>query len=953
MELNKRIFIINGVQRNMHADNGETLASFLRRYGLTSVKVGCGTGICGSCTVLLDGAPIRSCTKKMSSVPDFSKIETVEGLGTASNMHPLQAAFLKLGAVQCGFCTSGFLMSAKGLLDKNNNPTREEVRDWFTKHRNICRCTGYKQIIDAVMAAAKVLRGEAPEESLYFTQSGDSIYGTDFPRPYSLGCVLGITDYGEDMGDKMPEGTLHLALVLAEVGAGRLNGLDYEEAEKSEGVVKVITAQDIKGTNNIQPGVDHPRNKAVVLERNIIVKDAIRKKGDVLAVVAADTREHARKAAALIKADITELPAAETVLEAVAPDALPVQEGSPNHFLTLPVFKGEDTEDLFNHAPYVVEGSFYSPRQPHMPIEPHSMQAYVDADGVLCICVKSQFVHVPTFSLPGALGLEPDKVRIINNAVGGLFGLGMSADAAAIAGAASLAVDGRPVTLTLSYREFQLFSGKRAASYSNGRLAADKDGKLLACEIDLAFDHGAYPETAGMLQSKGMRFMCYGLNIPNIKAIGRGILTNNSYAIPYRSFGSPQMYTICEQLIDMLAKKIGMDPFEFRQLNAIKPGDTTANSRPYHYYSVQELLSKMKPYWEESLQWKKEQTEHGKVRGIGIAMGGFHVSEHADQCEVWLELNPDGTVTNYNCWQEMGQGGDASSVAFTVEALKPLGIKPDQVRLVKDDTGKAPFHGPSAASRSHYVSGNATLLAGKMMLNGMRKEDGTYRTYEEMKAEGKETIFKAVWSSVGEREELSPDTGEGNPMMDHNHLVQIARVEVDPKTGKTEVVSVHSSADVGIIGNKLTIEGQAVGGLAHAIGYALSEEYSDFNKKYENMIGCGILSCNDIPDDIEFTYVETPREGGPLGSGGASECFQSCGHASILNAINDALGIRIYELPATPAKILEALKCKADGQDNKPAKWHLGDDFNEVINEIKENPVGKQDSAEFDATKIM
>ena len=953
MELYKEIFIVNGVQRTMHVDKEETLSTFLRRYGMTSVKVGCGTGVCGSCTVLLDGKPVRSCTKKMAAIPEFSKIETVEGLGTAARLHPLQAAFIFRGAVQCGFCTSGFLMSAKGLLNQNNNPSREEVRDWFTKHRNICRCTGYKQIVDAVMAAAKVMRGEAAEESLYFTQTGDSIYGTDFPRPYSLGCVLGAADYGEDMGDKMPEGTLHLALVLAETGAGKLLGLHCEEAEKAEGVVKVITADDIKGSNNIQAGVDHPRSKAAILERNIIVKETIRKKGDVIAVVAADTREHARAAAALVKADIKERAVSETLLEAVIPDAIPVQEGTPNYFITQPILKGEDTEEIIKNAPYVVEGSFSTSRQPHMPIEAHSMQAYVDGDGVLNICVKSQFVHIPTFALPGALGIQPEKVRIINNAVGGLFGLGMSADAAAIVGAASLALEGKPVTLTMSYREFQLFSGKRAASWSNGRLAADKDGKLLACEIDLAFDHGAYPETAGILQSKGMRFMCYGLKIPNIKAIGRGVLTNNSYAIPYRSFGSPQMYAISDQLIDMLAKKIGMDPFEFRQLNAVEPGDTTANSRPYHYYSVRELLDTMKPYWEESLKWKNEKTDNGKVRGIGIAMGGFHVSEAADQCEVWLELNPDGTVSNYNCWQEMGQGGDAGSVAFTVEALKPLGIRPEQVRLIKDDTGKAPFHGPSAASRSHYVSGNATLLAGKMMLDSMRKTDGTYRTYDEMKAEGKDTLFKATWSSVGEREALSPDTGEGNPMMDHNHLIQIARVEVDPKTGVTNVVAVHSAADVGVIGNKLTVEGQAIGGLAHAIGFALKEDYSDFDKKYENIVGCGILSCNQIPDDIEFTYIQTPREGGPLGSGGASECFQSCGHACVLNAVNDAVGVRVYELPATPDKILTALEAKAQGKEKKPEKWYLGDDFNDIINDIKANPVAKTEEEEFDATKIM
>jgi aldehyde oxidoreductase len=940
MSLYKVEFIVNGVQRLMHADEDESLATFLRRYGLTGVKIGCGTGVCGSCTVLLNGEPVRSCTRKVKSVPEFSTIETIEGLGTATNLHPLQLAFITRGSVQCGFCTPGFIVSAKGLLDKNPDPTRDEVREWFTKHRNVCRCTGYKQIIDAVMDAAKVMRGEMTMKELEFRlPDGVSLYGSEFPRPYALGRVLGVTDFGDDMGEKMPPGTYHLALVLAGVGAGRLLGLDTAEAEKAPGVTKVITADDIKGTNNIARGVMHPRSKAAEVERNIIVREIIRKKGDVVAVVAADTREHARAAAKLVKANIQEAPASTNLLEAVLPDALPIQGDAPNYFLTQPVFKGEDTERIFAGAPHVVEGSFYSSREPHLPIEPHSMQAYVEKDGTLTICVKSQFVHGPTFGLPFALGLPPGSVRVINNPVGGIFGLGMAADAAGVVGAASLALDGAPVTLTLDYREFQLFSGKRAPSYSNGRLACDENGKLLACEVDIAQDHGAYPETAGILQNKTMRFMGYGLNIPNISALGRAVFTNNSYAIPYRSFGSPQMYTITEQLIDMLAKKIGMDPFDFRQLNVIKPGDTTPNSRPYHYYSVEELLSKLRPYWDESLKWKAEDPGNGKVRGIGVAMGGFHVSEDTDRCEVWLELNPDGTVTNYNCWQELGQGGDASSVAFTIEALAPLGLKPGQVRLLKDDTGRAPFHGPSAASRSHYASGNATLIAGALMLDAMRKEDGTYRTYEEMKEEGIETLFKGEWAAVGNREAMDANTGEGNPMQDHNHIVQACRVEVDPATGKVEVVSVHAAADVGVIGNRLTVEGQALGGLEHAIGFALYEEYSDFEKKYENMAGCGTLQCGQMPDDVEFIFVETPRAEGPLGSGGASECFQSCGHVSVLNALNDALGIRVYELPATPDKILAALEAKEKGDDARPEKWYLGDDFADVVADIKANPI--------------
>jgi aldehyde oxidoreductase len=211
-----------------------------------------------------------------------------------------------------------------------------------------------------------------------------------------------------------------------------------------------------------------------------------------------------------------------------------------------------------------------------------------------------------------------------------------------------------------------------------------------------------------------------------------------------------------------------------------------------------------------------------------------------------------------------------------------------------------------------------------------------------LKAEGKETLFKGEWGAVGNREPIDPNTGEGDPMQDHNHIVQIARVEVDPATGRAEVVAVHSAADVGVVGNRLALDGQAIGGLAHAIGFALYEEYSDFDKKYETMTGCGIATANQIPDDIEFIYQETPREGGPLGSGGASECFQSCGHVSVINAIENAVGVRICELPATPDKILAALNSKAQGKELKPAKWYLGESFDDVVADIKANPVTMQ-----------
>ncbi len=948
MGLKKLMYIINGVERMVICDpEKERLSTMLRRIGLTGVKVGCGTGQCGACTVLLNGEPVRSCVKKVSSVSEYSRIETIEGLGTASRLHPLQLAWIVYGGVQCGFCTPGFIMSAKGLLDKNLNPTRQEVRDWFTSNKNICRCTGYKPLIDAVMAAAKVMRGEMTMQELDYKQPDDGrVYGTAYPRPYALARVLGVAEYGDDLASKMPEETLELAVVMPDVPHGIIKSINFSEAENMTGVVKVITAKDIRGDNNIGKTNFHARSKAGFPVRPVLCDKKVYRKGDIIALVAADTREHARAAAKFVKVEIEPLPVMSNYLEAVLPGAVRIHEESDNEWLHVPVFKGEDTREIIENSDYVVEGSFYSSREPHLALEPHAMQAYVDDEGVLTIHWKSQSLHSSIAPLSKALNYPQDKIRIIDNAGGGSFGLAMSTDAPALVAAATLAV-GHPVTLTMSYAEHQLFTGKRSPAYSNARFACNKDGKITAIEFDVGIEHGAYPETGGSLEIRTIRFPGYGLNIPNIRGLVRGAYSNNSYGVAYRAYGSPQAYTFSEQLIDMLAEKAGIDPYVFRYINAARPGDTTNNSMPYHVYPVVELMDKLRPYYLESLEWAKQPVSSAsKKRGVGVALGGFHAGNDTDKCEVWLELNSDGTITDYNCWQELGQGADMGSVAFTCKALKPLGIRPDQVRLVKDDTGKAPFHGGSSGSRSHIASGQAHIVAANMLLDAMRKTDGTYRTYDEMVAEGIPTLYKGVWTSVGEHKALDPNTGVGDPMQSHNHNICVARVEVDIQTGKVEVIATRSAVDVGVIGNKLTNLGQAYGGMEHSIGFALQEDYSDLDKKYYTMIGCGTLQCNQMPDDCEFEFIETHRKNGPFGSSGASEGYQSSPHAAILNAIYNAVGVRIYEIPATPRKILEGIKARAEGREIKPSPYYLGPDFDEVMDEIKENPIGSKTKAD-------
>ncbi|NLT39226.1 MAG: molybdopterin-dependent oxidoreductase [Clostridiales bacterium] len=940
----KRINLtLNGVPRPIVCDpEKDTLADAVRRMGLTGTKIGCGTGVCGACTLILNGEVVRSCTRKMKNIPEFSEIITIEGIGTPRHLHPLQQAWITYGGVQCGFCTPGFIVSAYGLLLKNNDPSREEVREWFRKNRNVCRCTGYKPLVDAVMAAAKVMRGEATMDDITFhPEDCKDFYGSALPRPSALAKVCGLADYGDDIKLKMPEGTAHLAVVLSEVDHAKIISIDTSEAEKMPGVYKVMTAKDVKGTNLLPVPQIHPRMKASgILQFPVICDKKINRRGEVLALVAADTQEHAREAAKKVKQNLEILPSYKSYPEAVMPNAIQLQEQLPNFYMEQPLFKGKDTQELFDEAPVVVEGSFYSQREPHLPIEPDTLQGYYGEDGVLVLQCRAQALHDSRAEVSAATGQPIDKLRLIMNPAGGSFGNSITSNTYSLVATAVQNL-GIPCTLTLSYEEFNHTTGKRGASFSNGRLACDKDGKIVAAEYDVALDHGAYTVVASIIFGNFISIGFHGYNIPNIKALARAGMSNNGFQTAYRGFGAPQIYTTTEALIDMAAEAAGIDPWEFRYKNLAKPGDTTVNSRPYLNYDIYPtLMEKIKPVYDSYKSEAEQAKKEGRFVGVGLSLGGFLCTTgNFDEAEVALELNPDGTITHYNTWQDVGQGGDIGTLTHTLKALEPLGLTPDKVKLVMNDTGTCPKTGLSAASRSHYMAGKATIDAADKLLAAMRKADGTFRTYDEMVAEGIPTKYVGHHSNYGTADPgLNPNTGEGEKNTEFMYAVNAALVEVDVTTGKTKVLRYTTAADVGAIGNKLAVDGQAYGGLSHSIGFALSEDYHS-DKKYGNIAGCGIPTIDMIPDDFNIIYNETPRKLGPHGSAGCSENFQCSGHMAVINAIYNACGVRIYALPATPDKVKAAYEAKQRGEDLTPPKYFLGSDFEEELEFIKANPL--------------
>jgi aldehyde oxidoreductase len=904
--MQKKVIEINGVKKVLLVDQESSLAEVLReQLSLTGTKVGCGAGQCGCCNVILDGKLVKSCITKIKRVPDGAQVLTIEGIGTPDNLHALQLAWTVYGAAQCGFCSPGFIVSAKALLDQNNNPSREDVRDWFQKNRNACRCTGYKPIVDAVMDAAKVVRGEMTAAELAYKLPEDGrIWGGTYPRPSAVAKVTGVIDYGADLGCKMPADTLRMALVQAKVSHAKILSIDTSEAEKMPGVAKVVTHKDVKGRNRITGLITFPTNKGDGWDRPILCDEKVFQFGDALAIVCADTETNARAAADKVKVTLEELPAYMSAPAAMADDAIEIHPGTPNVYYEQKRAKGEDTKPLMDSAAYVAEGEYYLQRQPHLTMETDVGLAYFDDEGRLTIHSKSIGIFLHHAMICPGLGIEPEKLRIVQNPAGGTFGYKFSPTMEALLGVAAIAT-GKPVSLRYDYYQHITYTGKRSPFFINLKYGADKDGKIIAMEGDWVVDHGPYSEFGDLLTVRGAQFIGAGYGIPNIRGKGLTVCTNHAWGSAFRAYGSPQSFLASESLIDELAEKIGMDPFDLRYKNIYRPGDTTPTGQVPEVFSLPEIFDKLKPLYDEAKARAKKETTPEKKKGVGICLGIYGCGlDGPDSSEVWVELTPEG-VTLSSSWEDHGQGADMGALGTCHEALRPLGIAPDKIKLVMNDTAITPNSGPAGGSRSQVMTGNAIKNGCEMLLNAMRKPDGTYRTFAEMEAEKIPVKYSGNWTASM----CTPcdENGQGSPFAVYMYGAFMAEVTVDTGTGKTVVDKYTVVADVGTVNNKLVVDGQIYGGVAQGIGLALSEDFEDLTK-HTSLINCGLPYAKDIPDDLKILYVETPRENGPFGAAGVGELPLASSHVAVINAISNATGVRIRHLPARPEKVLEGLK---------------------------------------------
>lgn len=827
--------------------------------------------------------------------PEFSKIITIEGIGTPLNPHPLQLAWVIHGGVQCGFCSPGFIVSAYALLRQNPSPSRDDVRKWFKDHKNLCRCTGYKHLVDAVMAAAAVMRGEKSIDELkYKMPESGKLYGTSYPRPTALAKVTGTCDFGDDINMKLPDGVLHLAVVLARVNHAKIKGIDFSEAEKTPGFVQAITHKDVKGTNRVMFPSGLARSKADGFERPILLEDKVFRYGDIVAVIAGTSRRQAREAAAKVKVDYEILPAYMNALESIAEDAQQIHKDFPNLYAECPLVRG-DSQKALVEAHVVKKGSYYVQRQPHLAIEPDTALSYIDEEGRVTIQNKTLFVDVVSETLSQGIGVPPEKIRAIQNPTGASFGYSFSPAIIDVMAVCTLATQ-RPCALTMSYEEHQHNTGKRMPCFSNIVVGADKNGKLTATEFEYLYDNGAYTElTFGIM--RGVIHTGFPYAIEHATGIAKGAVTNHNFTTAFRAFGSPQIYFGFEQLVDEIAEELNMDPLEIRRLNVYREGEVSITGAKPEVYTMVEILDNLKPHYEAARERCKKLSTTEKPRGVGISCGSYIVSNGIeDRAEADLELRPDGGINCYGTWSDQGQNGHACAIIHVHDRLSPLGIKPEQIRVIQCDTAICPPSGGALGSRSNIMIGLAIEDAAKNMPKAMDKGNETYRSYEEMVAEKLPVRFNGVRdnSSIeGDHEDYDPNTGQGDPIHMHTYGAFLAEVEVDAATGKVQVLSMRCEGDVGVLTHPINVEGQAIGGMA------LSEDYDDV-KKHATLLGAGIPTIDMIPDDVNVHHVKTPREHGPQGSGGAAELYLTSPHAAIMNAIYNACGVRVRDLPARP-----------------------------------------------------
>jgi len=914
---------VNGRKISPSVPARTMLLTFLRdELKLTGTKNGCSTNHCGACIVLVNGKAKKSCCLPMRKLQN-ADILTIEGLADGQQLHPIQAAFLASGGVQCGFCTPGMILSTKALLDKNPDPTEEEIR--LGLQHNICRCTGYLKIIAAVKLARDGLKHPLEIKLNRIGGYGQSVMDID-----GVAKVTGKLSFA---GDMVLNQMLYAKVVWTEHPHAVIKSIDVKPAEKLAGVVQVLTAKDVPGHNGFGP---------LKQDQPVLCSDKVRFMGDAVALVLSESEKTAKTACDLVKVEYDPLPGVFSPEEGFENEAYPIHpEGNICKQLVHTV---GDTSQGFGKSERVLEGHFETPFVEHGYLEPEAGLAFWEND-ILVIKAPTQFPFELRGQLAKILDMPEDKIRIQVTPLGGAFGSKADATIEPLIALAAYCAK-RPVKLTLTRDESLKKSTKRHPYVMDYKVGFDKNGMILAVEAKLLSDAGAYTALSPRVLDQACIFACGPYEVPNLKIEGWAIHTNNANSSAFRGFGINQVAVAIESLVDEAACKLRLDPFDIRYINALKAGSRTPTGEILRRsVAMEETIEAARKALGEELPAIEQEVTPGKKLGIGVAAGFNNVGAgkgKVDDAGAIFKLMPGGKVLLRASAIDMGQGIRTTLAQIAREVIP---LSEDRLEVITGDTVLTPKHGGAIAERQTLISGNAVAKAAEKFKFEIKKKAAAILSVPENelnlivdgvvhRLSGRKIKLEELEQAVREkndeieatfiyiapktfaladvegRKSVSPEEYRNYPA--YAYTCQVAALEVDPTNGNVHMLKVIAAHDVGKAINPQKIEGQIEGSCHMAQGYALSESYPMANglplvRTYGKL---KIPSILEAPP-IRTLMVEKPEPGGPFGAKGISEVATVPLTPAILNAIYDAVGARVYRLPATPDKILEKFLCNS------------------------------------------
>ena len=801
-------FKVNGVEQLAGAD--KSLLRYLRDdLHIHSVKDGCSEGACGACTIVADGVAVRACVLT-TRLADGRSIVTVEGLSDQEK-EAFVYAFGAKGAVQCGFCTPGMVMSAKALLDKNRSPSEDDIK--AALRGNVCRCTGYKKIIEAVQLTAAILRGE---DKIDYSIEEGARYGVG-QRAFRVDVRKKVLGYGEYPDDVEMEGMLHASAVRSKYPRARVVGIDCSGALALDGVAAVLTAGDV------------PNNKVGHIQQDwdvMIAKgDVTRCVGDAICLVVAKDEETLEKAKKLVRVDYEVLEPVRDIHEAMAPDA-PLLHEKGNLCQSRHVTRGDARTALAN-SKYVVTETLRTPFTEHAFLEPECAVAFPYKDGVKVLSTD-QGAYDTRKEIAIMFGWDPSRVVVENKLIGGGFGGKEDVSAQHIAALAAYKLQ-KPVKVKFSRTESINFHPKRHAMEGTFTLGCDENGIFTGLDCDIYFDTGAYASLCGPVLERACTHSVGPYCYQNTDIRGYGYYTNNPPAGAFRGFGVCQSEFALEAVINILAKKVGISPWEIRYRNAIEPGKVLPNGQ------IADCSTALK----ETLEAVKDVFDaHPGRAGIACAMKNAGVGVGLpDKGRARLAVR-HGIVEIYAAASDIGQG---CTTVFIQDCAEVTGLPLGKIYNMGSNTETAPDSGTTSGSRQTLITGEAVRGASQELKKALDEEGGLD------KLEGREFFYEYF--------EPTDKLGADKPFP-KSHIAYGYATHVVILDDEGRVSEVYAAHDSGKVVNPISIQGQIEGGVLMGLGYALTEDFPLRDCVPQARYGTlGLMRADQIPV-IHAIYVE-------------------------------------------------------------------------------------------------